>query len=469
MTWAIDFGSTSVKCCCFDLEPETPQLLHQSSHRCPLLRPRPGWVEHDLDGLTAIFSTLLEAIPEQADVGLASAMHGLVLLDEGGEPLGNAISWADTRSQAQAETLQREDPAAYHRTGVPLHSMAWPAKLLWVADQRRDWWRRLRRVTDLKSYLWERVLGITAPLDRSSASATGLWNSIEQSWDQLLCRRLGLSHHLLPSVENDHRREWQGKTVYLGGADGPLGNLGLGAVDEGQIAVSVGTSGAVRRFHHQSRRPTDGLFLYALDRWGWVEGGAISNGGSVLHWLSEPSSLAPGSLGHSPTPEQLFSAVEQVEVGADGLLIHPYFQGERAPFWRPNVQAAVHGQNARHHLGHVARATLEGVAFCLHRLLTLLEADGQPLRCTGGLFASPVWCQLLADVTGRPLAVSPVSEATALGAALLTLPDPLERARRLPLGPRWLPERDLHQRYRELYVNWLSLDPAVSPSWQDRP
>lgn len=453
VTWAIDLGSTSIKGCRFDLETESPQLLQESSQDCALLKPRPGWVEHDLAGMATIFSSLLEKIPAGERVGLASAMHALVLLDHKGEPLCDALSWADTRSEAQAVELRRLDPAAYGRTGTPLHSMAWPAKLLWVAQERPDWWARLHRVSDLKSYLWEKATGQIAPMDRSSASGTGLWNLASRSWDEALGQRLGVAPERLPQVSDRHQMDWRGRTLFLGGADGPLGNLGLGAVTEGRVAVSVGTSGAVRRFHSQALPPADGLFLYALDRLGWVEGGAISNGGSVFDWLRKEGPLSV---------EEMLGVADRVEAGADGLLVHPYFLGERAPFWRSDIKAGIGGRREHHDFAHLVRATLEGVAFCLHRLLGLLGSDEEPLRCTGGMFASPVWCQLLADVTGREVAVGLASEATALGAALLTESEPLARARILPMGRLWEPDVAVHQRYREIYQTWTETDPAIA-------
>lgn len=454
MTWAIDLGSTSIKCCRFDLDEELPVVLQESSFDCPLNRPRPGWVEHDLRAMSSAFEICLEAVPSGGEVGMASAMHALVLLDQQGEPLCDALSWADTRSQAQAVALRSADPEGYSRTGVPLHSMAWPAKLFWLRQERPDWWKRLRRATDLKSYLWEKATGQQAPLDLSSATGTGLWNRGEAVWDPDLCRRLQLEPDVLPRVELDHRLEWRNRTLHLGGADGPLGNLGLGAVCQGCVAISVGTSGAVRRFCSEALEPADGLFLYALDQLGWVEGGAISNGGSVLPWLRQQSSNG------SPSNEEIMGAIEGVEVGAGGIRVHPYFLGERAPHWRSGVKPAVHGENESHRFSQLARATLEGVAFCLHRLLVLMESSGpKPVRCTGGMFASPVWCQLLADVTGREIALGFTEEATALGAALLTRPDALQRAKSLPLGASFQPCSRRHRGYREVYQQWLKLDP----------
>lgn len=443
----LDVGSSAVKACLFDLSSDTPRLLREQEVSCALSRPRPGWAEHDLQGLVAAVRQVLEVAPAGASVGWTSAMHGLVLLDERGRPLGNAISWADGRSGEQARALQKEDPGAYPRTGTPLHPMAWPAKLRWVREERAELWQATRRITDLKSYLWEAVLGEVAPLDRSSASATGLWNSQEEVWDEAL--RGHLQHIALPPVRDAHRLEGRCQH-HLGAADGPLGNLGLGAVGEGRVALSLGTSGAVRRFRAERGAVSPGLFLYALGALGWVEGGAISNGGSVLGWLRRQRDLPP---------ESLLELACQAPEGARDLCVYPYFSGERAPFWRTDVRSGISGWTYQHSFADLARATLEGVAFCLRRLLDMVGESAEPISCSGGLFASEGWRQLFANACGRRLVLGGVEQASALGAALLTLADAGERALRLPAGELVEPAAAAARHYDEIFAAWLARDP----------
>lgn len=446
----VDLGSSAVKASCFDLAAMS--VGQEEAVECPLNHPREGWVEHDLACFEEALRQALTVAPEGASVGLASAMHALVLLDGQGRPLLDAISWADQRSAEDARWLLRRDGDAAVRTGTPLHPMAWPAKLRWA--RRQDWWSRVARVTDLKSYLWEKVVGEVAPLDPSNASGTGLREVERERWDAKLLDLLEIEASLLPEVRAGHRARWRGLELFLGGADGPLGNLGLGAVDEDRIAVSVGTSGAVRQYRSRPGPARPGLFLYALDSLGWVEGGAISNGGSVMEWL--------GEQGGGLSPEAISRQAYAVAPGAGGLRVYPYFHGERAPFWRTGIDSRVVG--SVDDFGSLARATLEGVAFCLRRLLDMLDPDQEPLRCTGGMFSSDGWGQLLADVSGRPVGLGALDQATALGAALLTRPDALELARGLPLSRVLSPDPAASDLYQELYAIWRRGDPAASPS-----
>ena len=448
----IDIGSSSLKVCLFDLQPE-PRVIERWSLPCPLLRPQPNRVEHNLPKIEQCLSALLAKLPADCHLSFASAMHGLVLLDPENQPLGDCISWADGRSSYQAARLKKEDPDAHRRTGTPIHPMSWPSKLLWAKEVHSSLWNRVVRVTDLKSYLLERLTGSRLPLDLSSASATGLWNQENMGWDTSLIEHLKLDPSLLPEVSLDlHFESWKNHKICLGAGDGPLANLGVGAVGAGRVAVSLGTSGAIRQMESSDRPFQSSLFRYALDRDHWVRGGAISNGTSVLDWLR---------LQRDEPVEELLRTANTIAPGADGLRVYPYFSGERAPFWQPNVKSHISGWSFEHNFRHLCCATIEGVAFCLRRLLEQLEPTCQPLRCTGGFFSSPIWRQLLANVTGHAVAVSPSTEATALGAALLVCDDYMAVSAELPAGALTEPEEHQVQVYSEIYEEWLAGEPTV--------
>jgi gluconokinase len=444
----IDIGSTNVKACLFELtDQKAPVLRETICLRCPLIRSGSGRVTHDLKALESILKQMLDSLPAGIPIGFSSAMHSLVLLDGREEALDDALSWADTRSELQADWLKKREPQAHSRTGTPVHAMGWPAKLLWTKENEPDIWRNTRRVLDLKTYLLRRLTGVDVPLDRSNASATGLFYLSQNAWDASLCRRLHLEPEWLPPVQCSLTTfEHQGRRFTLGAGDGPLGNLGVGAVTPERIAISLGTSGAIRKVLSEDRAVhADELFLYSLAAQILVQGGAISNGSSVLDWLKQFG-------GNSPS--ELLSLAENTPAGAEGLTVLPYFSGERAPFWRSNVRSQIHGWSHQHELRHLTRATLEGVAYCLKRLLLILGRPTEPLRCTGGLFRNRFWCRLLADITGCCIALSPNTEATALGAALLTLDKPLEVASELPIGELVEPEAKALEEYSERYAQW---------------
>jgi len=448
----VDIGTNGVQACLYSLETQKqPEFVSSFRRNCPILCPQPLWYEHDLTGLERVLREVLDCLPPDCPVGFTSAMHGLVLVDRNGEALGHAPAWSDCRSAEQASELKARDPVVHFRTGTPVHSMAWPSKLLWFKKHRPEVWENTARLLDLKAYLLERLTGERGVLDISSASGTGLWNQEACCWDEGLCALLEVPSAWLPQVEGPrHKLTLHGRTLVIGAGDGPAGNLGSGAVRQGRIAMFLGASGAVRTFLDTPGSLPASLFRYHLDHHSWVEGGAISNGGSALEWLrSQRKYSAP----------ELFGLIEQSPPGARGIKVYPYFQGERAPFWRSGITSHVEGLEAYHGFSDLVRATLEGVAFCLNRLLDELPPPTEPLRCTGFMFSNIIWCQLLADVTGFPVARGIHSLAPVLGAALFTRPDYLELSAEIEAGGVVAPSPELHARYQDLYPDWAAKEP----------
>lgn len=442
----IDMGSSTVKLCLFEGLDDDPQLVSHHSQACPLVR-HGDEVEHDLKAMSEVLDELLPLAPANAPIGFSSAMHALVLLDSQGRPLANALSWAHKASVEEARQLAERFPQAKERTGTPLHPMAWPAKLLWLKNKRPELWKQIRGLSELKSYLLSEAFGCPVPVDLSNASATGLWDQTRSSWDTELCEFLEVPLEWLPSVESGFTvMEFAGRRVALGGGDGPISNLGVGAVTPGRLALSVGTSAAVRRLSRNLESVPHSLFRYHLDRETFVVGGALSNGTSVLDWLQQNSgrSLSELTNGAWESPE-----------GAKQLLVYPYFSGERAPWWQSDVKSSIVGWSFEHGWGDIARASLEGVAYCIKRVCDDLHGSGdEPVRCTGGLFRDPNWCRLLADVLNRPLALRPLAEAGALGAALATVDNYLDISARFGSGPVFAPDEKRARRYQQHYARW---------------
>lgn len=461
----IDLGSSVLKAVGFeffeDRPPDFNLLGHTPNH---LERPQPGWVEIDPDGLEVGFRQLLNSVPRGSRVGFATAMHSLLLVDDQGSPLTPILTWADTRSAQEAKELKQLDPEQSRRTGTPVHPMAWPSKLLWLKRNFPEAWGRCRQVLDQKTYLLRRYSGRPIPMDRSNAGSTGLYDAEKNRWDPILLEHLELDPELLPQVCPSAQRVDLGADFegVLGAGDGPLANLGAGAVTSDRWALSVGTSAAIRAVVPHCAQVDGRLFRYPLSGERFTVGGALSNGTSLLDWLAQ--------FGVTNAREQLQLA-EQVEPGAQGLLVLPYLSGERSPWWEPDCSGVMLGLRFHHGLPHLIRAFLEGLAMCLRQVADILEETVGPAReivVGGGLNRSPLFRQLLADVLARPLRHSSVQESTALGAAFLAAEQPDWEAwtSHFPLGPLLLPSRnsetyhDLYQRHRAIFPHWSSFCPS---------
>jgi gluconokinase len=352
---------------------------------------------------------------EAGAVACSTAMHGLVALDEHDRPLTPLLTWADTRAVDQADRLKAEHPDLHDRTGTPLHPMSPLAKLVWFRECAPEIHAAARRWVGLKELVLHRLTGRWV-VDCSVASGTGLLDLATLDWCPEALELAGVHREQLAELVAPS--ELVGEGIIAGAGDGPLANLGIGAVRPGVAACSIGTSGALRLMvERPAVDPKRRLFCYALTDARWAVGGAINNGGVVLEWARE--ALAP-----ELSLSELLDLASTAPPGSDGLLMAPYLLSERAPHWDAHATGAYVGLRRQHGRAHLVRAALEGVCRQLALVLESLEAAGQrvhEIRATGGFARSPFWRQLLADVLGRPIGFPESHEGSGFGAALLGL------------------------------------------------
>jgi gluconokinase len=209
--------------------------------------------------------------------------------------------------------------------------------------------------------------------------------------------------------------------LVLGAGDGPLANLGVGAVRPGVAACSIGTSGALRLM---VERPVvdkrSRVFCYMLSEGRWVVGGAINNGGVVLQWARD--ALAPDLAQGGPAA--LMELAAQAPPGSDALVMVPSLLSERAPHWSGDARGAYVGLTRTHRREHLVRAALEGVCQQLALVLASLRDAGndvREIRATGGFARSALWRQMLCDVLGQEVGFPAGHQGSGFGAALLGL------------------------------------------------
>lgn len=453
----LDVGTTAAKVVAFGLGSS---WRHVAVREYPLLEPAPGWQVQDPDTVLAAVSTALAdcvaaaAGAEIIAISVSTAMHGLIGLDASMRPLTKLLTWADARSSTQARELRDTGLAAeLHRTsGSPVHPMMPLTKLMWFSRHEPDTCSAVRWWVGLKDYVLWRLTG-TLVTELSSASGTGLLDLSTRSWNPVAVELAGISLDQLPSIlpttstlglsaaTASRVGLVAGTPVVLGAGDGPLGNLGTGAMAPGVVGLSLGTSGAVRMVVPRPQVDPEGvLFCYALTDSAWVVGGAVSNGGIVVRWVG--SALAPDlrAIPGGPTAdEQLLELAAGVPAGSDGLVMLPYLLSERAPLWDPDLPGAYLGLRREHTRGHLIRAAIEGVCLQLSTVLDRLHRiePVSSVRATGGAFRSPLWREVMAGVLDRPLYALDDAEGSALGAAALGL-HALGRSPRLEDAPAML-------------------------------
>jgi len=401
----LDIGTTSVKAVVFHLNGK---VAAETEELNTSYYPHPDWVEQDPDELAdsavlAIKSVIQKAgiLPSQiAGVGFSSAMHSIICMDENGKPLSRAIIWADGRSSTQAEELKNTNGfGIYSRTGTPIHPMSPFVKLKWMNETDYEPYQKASYFLSAKEYVILKWYGKRI-VDYAMASATGMFNGETLGWDEEALKTVNVKKEqlseLVPPTEiltgmDPAVAEKMGIPADLpfvmGAADGQLANLGSGAILPGEVAVTVGTSGAVRQwangFQVNEKHET---FCYMFTDSTSIVGGATNNGGIVMEWLKK---LINYEGGYS----EFTAEAAKVEPGAEGLLFLPYINGERAPLWNQQARGNFFGLSITHRQEHLIRAALEGITFNLYQISEALErlaGESKKIYVNGGLSQSPI-------------------------------------------------------------------------------
>ncbi|MEM8829918.1 MAG: gluconokinase [Cyanobacteria bacterium P01_G01_bin.19] len=441
----VDIGTTNTKSVVFDLQN---RAIAQHAVSYPLNAPVKGAAVQNPDTIfQAVINTVKQALScsgiEQSEIlclSFSTAMHSLIAVDDHGKPLTPIFTWADNRSAIYADRLKQEDKGRqiYARTGTPIHPMSPLVKLIWLREENQDLWQQVAKFISIKEYVFWQLFREYV-VDYSIASATGLFNSSQLAWDAEALSIAGITKsnlsQIVPTTQafSTMQPKYAAEMgiavdtpVVIGANDGVLSNLGLGAIAPGKLAITMGTSGAVRTTIKQPQTDPEGrLFCYALTKDYWVVGGATNNGGIVLRWLKEQ--LADVEINTAKLLQQdpydiLTAIANTIPPGSEGLIFHPYLTGERSPLWDANARGSFFGLGLHHNKAHLIRAVLEGVIYNLYSVFEAVEAISgkvESINAAGGFARSSLWCQMLADVCDRRVNIPASYESSCLGAAIL--------------------------------------------------
>lgn len=476
----IDIGTGSAKAVAVG---KTYAALETTQCFYPTSSPYPGYSEQDPEVIcNALASCVREMVGKlgtpPAAISLSSAMHSVIPVDQNGLPLAPMMTWADNRSSLIADRLLAAPAGAslYQLTGTPVHSMSPLCKIIWIRENLPDVFSRVYKFISIKEYIWHRLFG-SFEIDHSIASCTGLMEVRRLEWCQQALAAAGITAaYLSELVPTDYSRRGHrcaalsflpADTLFvIGGSDGCMANLGTGAIQPGNAALTIGTSGALRVAGNQAILHTAAMtFSYRLDEEIFINGGPVNNGGAALKWFLK-NSLNKEELTEADY-RTAFEAVASVPAGASGLLFLPYLQGERAPIWDTRSCGTFFGIRIAHQTAHFTRAVVEGICFALNDVLQSLVLSGQQIdliHVSGGFVSSPVWLQILADITGRDLLLASTQDASALGAAFIAfkiigksqsypLPDTSAQIRIRPDAQTHILYQRYFRLYKQLYLN----------------
>ncbi|MDX1934739.1 MAG: xylulokinase [Capsulimonadales bacterium] len=433
----LDTGTSGTKAVLTD---ESGALLATHTRPYELSTPQPQWAEQHpesdwwdaaCEAIAAVLSHAGISGDQVGAVGLTGQMHGSVFLDANHRVLRPALLWCDARTGEECveitEAIGGPD-ALYATIGQPVFTSFTAPKILWLRKHEPENFEKVAHVLLPKDFIRLKLTGEFAT-DVSDASGTSLLDVRARRWSDAMLAALRLPAEWFPAVFESVEvtgtvtREAamitglkEGTPVVAGGGDQAAGAVGCGIVENGAVSLSLGTSGVLFAHLDQPFFAPEAIqtFCHAVPGKWHMMGCVISAAGS-FEWYRD--TFAPAE-----PYESITARAASAPAGCEGLIFLPYLAGERNPYFDPEARAVLFGATRRTDNDFVARAVLEGVAYGFRDLFGRLKETGTEVgevRAIGGGIKSPLWRQILADVTGKTLCRMNIEEGPAFGAALL--------------------------------------------------
>ncbi len=440
----LDIGTSSTRAMLFDARARAVDGVEWQI-KYEMLTTPDGGVEADADEMLgyaerAIDEVLARAGERAANIAAVasdSLAANVLGVNADGRAVTPVYTYADTRCAREVAELRArfDEETTHQRVGTLFHTSYLPARFLWLARERAEIFRRARYWMSLGEYFLFRWTGQRA-CTYSVASWTGLLNRQKLAWDAELLAALPVAaEQLSPLVDHEApvgtlRAEYAARWQPLRSAkwfptvgDGAAANIGSGCVDATRVALTIGTSSAMRVVlplpgrERAGVRVPRGLWSYHVTRDHELVGGALSEGGNLHGWM-----LHTLRLDDTPDLERELAALEP---DTHGLTVLPFLAGERAPNWNADARGTIAGFGLNTQPIEILRAGLEAIAYRLALIFELLRGiapDAREVIASGGALAhSPTWIQIIADTLGAPVIASAEAEATSRGTALLAL------------------------------------------------
>lgn len=470
----LDIGTSSTRAMLFDRQA-TPVADVSAQVPNQLQTTADGGAEFDPAGLVVNVVNVIDQVLEKSGpaaeqiggVAMATFVTSMVGVDETGQPLSPVYTYADRRSAVDAEDLRQsfDQTTVLNRTGCRIHSAYWPARFRWLKRTQPELLQNTARWLSLGDYLFWELFEETR-VSYSVASWTGLLDRRELNWDQTWLKHLPVDEsQLAPLVDVDAPSqgladEWARRWPALKDVpwfpaigDGAAANIGSDCTSLDRLALTIGTSGAMRvLLKEQPDQIPEGLWLYRLDRNFALLGGATSEGGNLFAWLNKTLQLPPN------VEEEL----AEMQPAAHGVICLPFLAGERSPGWRDAARATFAGLTLDTRPIDLLRAGLESIAYRFsvihHQMRSHLAPDHQIIASGSGLLNSPAWMQIMADVLDRPVSASAEKEATSRGAAVVALKTlGYQNVTPAPVGHTYHPRSEYQAQYQQAlqtHLDW---------------
>ena len=413
----IDVGTTSMKAAVFSQAGEELS----SATLDYTLRQDGNVVEFDTESYWHLLKQALEIVTKDVKVDAMSIdtqCETLILTDDDGNPVRDAIVWLDNRAEEQAKKIEAHfgEQKVYEITGQPEVTATWPAcKLLWVKENEPEDWAKTKKIFLLEDYLIYKMTG--AFVTEKTLQSSSLYLDIHKGdWWQEMLDFIGVSKEQLPVLKESAEvvGTYQGMTVVTGAMDQVAGAIGAGVVKKGIMSEMTGTTMVLFV-------PTDEIPTYDPDSkiplhynydGGYVRLLWTSTAGMSLKWFKN-------SFCEANDFRELDDLAASVPPGCEGLVMLPHLCGSTMPRYNPEARGAFYGITLQHTRAHFVRSILEAVSCMLKSNLDYIGMEIDEIRMMGGGAKSPLWCQIKADMTNTRLVTLKKNETACLGSAIL--------------------------------------------------
>lgn len=413
----IDYGTTSVKAMLFDhkLNEKAAANIDYT------LNTKGSFVEFDAHKYWQILQEVMKEVKKAGDIhclAIDTQCETLILADENGEPVRDAIVWLDNRAVKEAQMIEEHfgRKRVYEITGQPEITATWPAcKLLWVKNNEPDVWAKTKKIFLLEDYLLYKLTGKFVS-QKTLQSSTIYFDINNACWWEEMLDYIGVEKSQLPMPIDSglYVGDYEGIKVVTSAMDQIAGAIGAGVVKKGIVSEMTGTTMAiyaptdsVPQYDENSIVPCHYSFdgKYCLLSWS-------PTAGMALKWFRE-------TFAKEMSFAQIDELAENINVGCDGLVFLPYLCGSTMPKYNPDARGSFTGITPEHTKAHFARSIMESVACILKSNLDYLGVDVDEIRIMGGGANSSLWCSMKADITGKKLTTLKNKETACLGSAIL--------------------------------------------------
>ncbi len=422
-------------------------------------------------------------------IGVSGQQHGFVALDKAGKVIRPAKLWCDTATAAQAETITRRaggDTKVINYIGNAIAAGFTASKILWLAENEPGNYERLSTVLLPHDYLNFWLTG-EKKSEYGDASGTAYFDVVKRSWSKDILQAIEPNGRLadcLPELIEPHepvgvvRSDLAAKfglkkdvLVASGGGDNMMAAIGTGNVRPGVITASLGTSGTIYAYSDKPVVDQLGeLAAFCSSTGGWLPLVCTMNVTVATELIKDLLQIDTAGLN---------SLAAKAVPGSDGMMLLPYFNGERTPAL-PSASAGMHGMTANNYSRiNLCRSAMEGATFGLRYGMDVLKRQGivaDEIRLVGGGAKSALWRQITADIFNCPVVRPLAEEAGALGAALqamwchlrksgsnIAIAEITDRYVKMDVAGSAQPHPATARHYSECYQRYLDLDRALRP------